>query len=307
MVNDIYVITGATGNIGKRLAQRLLEAGKTVRVIGREPAKLGSLVEKGAIAFVGSLEDEAFLTNAFRDAKYLFAMIPPNYAAQDLRTFQGEVSQALVNAVKSTSITHVVTLSSLGAHLSSGTGPILGLHDMEELFNQLENVNVVHLRPTFFMENLLNGINTIKNLGVNGSPQEPNIAVPMIATKDIADFAFDVVESPSFTGKTTKELLGQRDVSILEATKILGQSIAKPDLNYVQFSFEDTRNAMLGMGLSPSMVDAMLEMYQGINNAILTPTETRSEHNTTPTTIEDFAKEVFAPAYGVNQSTSANA
>ena len=307
MINDIYVITGATGNIGKRLAEKLLEAGKAVRVIGREAAKLSSLVDKGAIAFVGSLEDKAFLTKVFQDAKYLFAMIPPDHIAQDLRAFQNRVSKALVNAVKSTNITHIVTLSSLGAHLPSGTGPILGLHDAEEHFNQLETVNVLHLRPTFFMENLLNGINTIKSLGINGSPQDPNIAVPMIATKDIADVAFDVLNSPSFTGKITRELHGQRDLTILEATKVLGQSIGKPDLNYVQFSFEDARKAMLTLGLSANVVDTMLEMYHSINNGILTATEVRSSQNTTPTTIEEFAKGVFAPAYGTNQSSSVNA
>lgn len=306
-MSNIYVVTGATGNIGKRLAEKLLAVGKTVRVVGREATKLSSLVDKGAIAYVGSLEDESFLATAFQDAKYLFAMIPPNYLAEDVRAFQNKVSKALVNAIKPTNISHVVTLSSLGAHLPSGTGPILGLHDAEKDFNQLENVNVLHLRPTFFMENLLNGINTIKNLGINGSPQDPNVAVPMIATKDIADVAFDVLESPSFTGKTTRELYGQRDLSILEATKILGKSIGKSDLNYVQFSFEDTRKAMLDMGLSASMVDAMLEMYQSINNGLLTATEPRSPSNTTPTSIEDFAQEVFAPAYGINQSTTANA
>ncbi|MBI4854559.1 MAG: NAD(P)H-binding protein [Acidobacteria bacterium] len=305
-MNNIYVVTGATGNIGKRLAEKLLASGKIVRVIGREAAKLSSLVDKGATALIGSLEDESFLNTAFQGATYLFAMIPPNFIAEDLRAFQNRVSKALVNAVKSTNITHIVTLSSLGAHLPSGTGPILGLHDAEEQFNKLEKVNVLHLRPGFFMENLLNGINTIKSLGFNGSPQDPNIAVPMIATKDIADVAFDALSSPSFIGKSTRELYGQRDLTILEATKVLGKYIGKPDLNYIQFSFADARNAMLGLGFSASLVDAMLEMYQGINNKSLIGIEKRSSSNTTPTTIEEFAEEIFAPAYGVNQSTSAN-
>ncbi|MEW6738200.1 MAG: SDR family NAD(P)-dependent oxidoreductase [Acidobacteriota bacterium] len=303
MVKEIYVITGATGNIGKRIAEQLLQRGKKVRVIGREQNRLKSLVEQGAEALVGSLEDSAFLTKAFQDAKAVFAMIPPNLTAKDLRAFQNRVSEALVNAIKATGVTHIVTLSSLGAHVDSGSGPILGLHDSEKQFNQLNNVNVVHLRPSFFMENLLNGIPTIKNLAINGTPIDANIAIPMIATKDIAERAVALLETLSFTGKSSQELLGAKDLTLTEATRALGEAIGKPDLKYVQFTYEDSKKVMLGLGLSASVVDAMLEMYEGINNGLLTPTESRSPKNTTPTTIAEFANEIFAPAFRSDQAS----
>lgn len=297
MTKQIYVVTGATGNIGSKLTKTLLGKGNKVRAIGRNTERLKPLVEKGAESFVGSLEDAAFLTHAFQDAKAVFAMIPPNPTAVDSRAYQNQISEVLATATKEAGVTHVVTLSSAGAHLPQGTGPIAGLYDNEQRFNSLEGVNVVHVRPVFFMENLLFGVDIIKNMGANGSTTEANLPVPMIATKDIAAYIAPILERADFVGKSVRELLGNREVTMLEATKVLGEVIGKPDLKYVQFPYEDARQALLGMGLSASVADAYIEMYRGFNEGRIQPTESRSSLNTTPTTIGEFAREVFAAVY----------
>lgn len=299
-----YVITGATGNIGHALAEKLLAEGYKVRALGRSAERLKPLADEGAEPFVGDLEDGDFLTRAFRGAKAIFAMIPPNPTAPDSRAYQNRISESLVAGVRQAGVSHVVTLSSVGAHLPEGTGPIAGLYDNEQRFDRLKGVNVLHVRPVFFMENLLSGVNIIKNMGVNGSPQAPDLPMPMIATKDIAAFITPLLERADFEGKSVKELLGSSDVTMVEATRVIGEVIGKPDLRYVQFTYADAQQALLGMGLSQSVADSYIEMYRSFNEGTVRSTEERSPANTTPTTLEEFVREVFAPAYQRGESAA---
>ncbi|MFZ5876084.1 MAG: NmrA family NAD(P)-binding protein [Nitrospirota bacterium] len=292
----MYAITGATGNTGKRIAEALLVKGERVRVIGRSAERLKVLAEHGAEPFVASLDDVGAMTRALRGARAAYLMIPPAYGEPDFRGYQNRVGQALAAALSAAGIAHAVNLSSVGAHLATGVGPINGLHDQEERLNRLAGANVLHLRPTFFMENLFFNIGLIKQAGINGTPLRADLAIPMIATQDIAAVATRRLLALDFSGKTTQELLGPRELSMAEATRILGQAIGKPDLPYVQFPYEEAEKAMIGMGLSPDVARAFIEMYQAFNDGIVCPTESRSAVNTTPTSFEEFAK-TFAAVY----------
>ena len=291
-----YAITGATGHIGGKIAATLLSKGCQVRVIGRTAERLKGLVGKGATAWAGNLADVAFVRRAFAGVDAVFAMIPPDNQAVDFRACQTRVGGALAEAIKVAGVKYVVNLSSVGAHLPVGTGPIAGLHEQEERLNQIPGLNILHLRPTFFMENLMIGIGLIKTQGINGSALKGDLRFPVIATRDIASAASAELATPAFKGVSVKELLGPRDHTMEEMTKILGQAIGKPDLKYVQFSYEDTRQAMLGMGLSPDVARLYIEMYTAFNEGRITRGLMRTPANTTPTTFEEFARE-FAAAY----------
>ncbi|MCP4582856.1 MAG: SDR family NAD(P)-dependent oxidoreductase [candidate division Zixibacteria bacterium] len=292
----MYVITGATGNIGKMIAEKLLAKGEKVRVVGRDKTKLQSLVDKGAEPFQADLLDTEAITKAFNGAKALYILIPPNYTAADFRAYQNEVGQSLAAAIKNAGVKHVVNLSSVGAHMAEKVGVVKGLHDQEERLNKLEGTNVLHLRPTFFMENNLWQIPTIKENGIMGSATNPDKPVPQIAISDIADYATNRLTKLDFAGKSTRELLGPKDISMNEVTKAFGVAIGKTDLKFVQFSYEDTKNAMMKMGMSEDVANNMIELQKAFNDGEWQPTETRSAENTTPTTIEEFAG-TFAAAF----------
>jgi uncharacterized protein YbjT (DUF2867 family) len=292
----MYAITGATGHTGRLIAEALLSKGKKVRAIGRDAERLRPLVDKGAEAFVGSLDDPAAVTRAFTGVKAVYAMIPPNLAAPDLRRFQNRVGEALAAAIANAHVRHVVNLSSVGAHLSEKAGPVNGLYDQERRLNQLKDVHVVHLRPGFFMENFYWNIDMIKKMGINGSPLKADLSIAMIATQDIAAAATHRLADLNFSGKSVRELLGQRDLTMAESTRAIGKAIGKPDLKYIQFPYEEAEKAILGMGMSPSVAKGFIEMYRSFNEGIIRPTEKRSAANTTPTSIEEFAKQ-FAYAY----------
>ena len=292
----MYAITGATGNVGRRIAEKLLAAGQKVRVIGRSADRLEPLAAKGAEPFVASPDDAAAMTRAFTGAQAVYAMIPPHLDAADLRAYQNRVSEALATAIAHAGVRYVVNLSSVGAQLTGGVGPVNGLHDAEDRLNRLEGVNVLHLRPGYFMENLLWMKGPIRQLGVAGSPLRADLPITMIATRDIADQAAQHLLRLDFSGKSVRELLGQRDVTMNEAVRALGQAIGKPDLSYVQVSYEEAEQAMRANGVSPGTAHLFSEMSRSMNEGIMRPTERRLPQNTTATSIETFAGEVFAPA-----------
>jgi uncharacterized protein YbjT (DUF2867 family) len=202
-----------------------------------------------------------------------------------------------VSALEKARVPRVVTLSSIGAHLFEGTGPIRGLHDLEKKLDRLGNAGVVHLRAAYFMENHLWNLPVIREHGVNGSPIRPDAPIPMVATRDIADEAARLLLVATLAGHSIRYLLGPRDLTMTEATRILGFAIGKPDLRYIQFPEEEARKAMSGMGMSDSVVEALLEMQRGFNAGRIRPTQERNASNTTPTTLEEFAQTVFARSY----------
>ena len=292
----MYAITGATGNSGCRIAEILLAAGQQVRVIGRGAERLAPLVEKGAEPFAGSLEDAGAMGQAFAGATAAYIMIPPKMDAEDFRAYQNEVADSLGSAIQDAGVERVVSLSSLGAELPDGTGPIAGLHDLEQRLNALEGISVLHLRPAYFMENWLLQIETIKRMHVAGSPIREDLKMPMIAIRDIAEFAAERLLKGDFSGRSVRELHGQRDLTHQEAALVLGRAIGRENLPYIEFAYDDYAKGMRAAGLSADVAGTIAEMYYAMNGGLIRPNEPRSVENTTPTSIEDFAP-VFAAVY----------
>jgi len=285
----MIVITGATGNIGGRIAEKLLSMNWKIRCIARKAEKLEALSAKGAEVAAVDLLNTPALIRAFTGARSVFSMIPPNYHAPDFRAYQNKVGESIATAIETAGVAHVVNLSSQGGHLPDGTGPIKGLHDQEVRLNHLEgNHHVLHLRPTYFMENLLAFVEMIHSSDMAGSAIDGDLKFPMIATRDIATFAVERLLNKDFTGITVKDLLGQRDLSMNEATRIIGEKIGRPDLKYVRFSYGDTLKTLTGtMGFSPDVAGLFVEMCRAINERLLsTP---RTVENTTETSFEEFA------------------
>jgi uncharacterized protein YbjT (DUF2867 family) len=290
----MYVITGATGNTGNQIARKLLQSGKKVRAITRDKNRLKDFADQGADIRQGLLDDPDFLTNAFEGATAVYAMIPPDIQAENYAAFQDKTGETIVKALERTKVPNVVHLSSGGAEILSGTGPIAGLHRQEERLNRL-NANVLHLRPSYFMENFFTFIPMIREMGIIGSAEKPDLKMPIIATRDIADFAAARLDQLDFKGKNVRELNGPRLISMQEAAKILGSAIGKPDLAYVQFPYEDAEKGMIQAGLSPDVAKQYIEMTRALNEGLIKPAP-HTKENTMPTTFEEFSK-IFAEAY----------
>ncbi len=293
----MYAIIGASGNTGKVVAGKLLAHGEKVRVIGRDAGRLQHLVQKGAEAFVANAADAAALTQAFSGAKAVYLMIPPNPSHPSVREDQERVSDAMVAAVKNAGVEYTVVLSSIGADKPAKTGPVMGLHNLEQKLNGIAALKGVYLRAGYFMENLLPQVGIIQNFGATGGPLRGDLKVAMIATHDIGAAAAEVLLKLDFTGKQARELLGQRDLTYQEVASVIGKAIGKPGLGYMQFTAAQLKPAVVQMGMSSNMADLLLEMSAALNSGYMAPLEARSAQNTTPTTIETFVAEQIAPKF----------
>jgi uncharacterized protein YbjT (DUF2867 family) len=293
----MYAITGATGNSGHVIVEKLLKAGKKVRAIGRSAENLKKLAALGAEPFVGSLEDRAAIAKAFAGVEGVYAMIPPVTGGEDYRAQQDRVSDSLSAAIAEAKVKHVVVLSSFGAGKTEGTGPVVGLHLLEEKLKRIAGLNVLNLRAGYFMENTLAQIGIIQTMGFAAGPLRADLKLPLIATRDIGAAAADALQRLDFNGSQVRELHGQRDVTMTEAAAIIGSGIGKPGLGYVHAPDDQVRAAMLGMGASANLIDLILEMAAALNRGHMAMLEKRTQQNTTPTSFETFVKEEFAPRF----------
>jgi uncharacterized protein YbjT (DUF2867 family) len=292
----MYVITGATGHVGSKVVARLLAKSKSVRMIARHEEKMKNFEEKGAEGLVGSLEDTDFLTRAFRNATAVFAMEPTNPKAENEREYQNIIGGSIANAVKSAGVRYVVNLSSVGAHLQEGAGVVQGLHDQEERLNQIEGLNVLHLRPAYYMENLYSSMGMIKAMNTISWTFDGDKRFPMVATDDIAEVAAAHLINLDFEGKQVKYILGPRDVSYKEVTSILGKQIGKRDLQYIRVGEEEVKKTLMKWGVSENASEAMVQLADGINQGRIYEDARRTPENTTKTSIEKFARQ-FAEVY----------
>ncbi len=292
----MYAVIGATGNTGRVVAENLLTAGLPVRVIGRTEDRLAPFVEQGAEAAVGDVSDAEFIAGVCDGVGGVYHMIPPRYD-MDLRAWQTEAGEALLAGIRDAGVPYVVNLSSVGAQHHEGTGPIAGLREQEDRFNELTETNVLHLRPAFFMENFYMMLDAIRGMGVLGMPIPGDVPLAMIATQDIGAEAARRLAALDFDGHHIKELLGPRDYTLNEVAAIVGKAIGKPDLPFVTVPEEAAAAGFEQMGVHPATVATFMEMYRGFGDGRVVPLESRSAANTTPTTLEEFAVGLAA-AYG---------
>jgi uncharacterized protein YbjT (DUF2867 family) len=293
----MYVVLGASGNTGHIVATTLLDRGQKVRVVGRNATHLQPLAAQGAEIFIADVTDAPALTKAFHQADSAYVMIPPNPTSNDPLGYEERAGDAIAAAVKSAAVKNIVSLSSIGADKSTGTGPVVGLYNLEQKLNQIDAANVLHLRAGYFMENTLGQAGAIHMMGSAIGPIRPDLKLPMIATRDIGAAAAGALLQLAFRGKQTQELQGQRDLDYTEATAIIGKAIGKSNLGYVHAPDDQIRPAMVQMGMSDNFVGLILEMAGALNSGYMRALEPRTSRNTTPTPFETFVAQSFVPAY----------
>ncbi len=292
----MITVMGATGQTGGQIALALLAAGARVRALGRNERALAALRRHGAEVWRGDSADPTFLTGAFRDADAAYTLLPTDRRAPDYPRRQGEEGAAIATAIAASGVRHVVALSSLGAELPAGTGVIVGLHEQEQRLAALATAELLFLRPVSFFENFYDALAPIKAQGSNADAVASDLAIPMIATRDIAAVAARALLARDWQGRVVRELLGQRDLTYREATQILGARIGRPDLPYIQLPYAEMAAALVHGGLSASFAERYVAMTHAFNTGLIRPGAGRTAENTTPTRFEDFADQL-AHAY----------
>jgi len=289
-----YVITGSTGHIGKPIIEGLVAAGKDVRVITSSANRVKEIEKLGAKPLVGSVQDVTFLQNAFKGAEVAFTMIPPIWDTTDWRASQNKVADNYVDAIRTNGVKYVVNLSSIGAHLGEGVGPVNGLHDFEEKLNSVSGLNVMHLRPSFFFYNFINQIELIKQAGIMGGNYGEGEKLFLVHTKDIAKAALDELLNLSFTGSSVRYIFGD-ERSGKDIALALGKAIGK-DVNWVMFTDDQQKQGLLQAGLPETIAQNYTDMGKAIREGFMQAEARKNKPALSPTKLEDFAME-FAEAF----------
>jgi uncharacterized protein YbjT (DUF2867 family) len=291
-------ITTPTGHVGSAVADFLLRVGGDVQVklLGRRPEKLTGFIQRGAEMAIGAADNADYLIRATEDVDAFFWVTPPGYGSDNVRAFQNRLGKAAATAVRTNRISRVVNLSSIGAELESGAGPISGLHDVEGLLDEA-GASTTHLRPGFFFENLLWQMDSIKASGTVSLPISGSKRYPMIATRDIGRVAAERLADASWSGQGVEELHGPAELSFDEVAGILSEALGRK-ITFVRCEPQQARRAIIESGVSENAADLMLEMYDAVEAGRLRSTQPRRRRTITSTTLAEFARNVMLPLLG---------
>lgn len=292
-------VTGSLGHISKPLAQELVQKGHSVTVISHNAERQKEIEALGAKAAIGSIEDLNFLTSTFTGADAVYVMTPPvpffNHAFNP-EPYYRKLGNNYAQAIQQSGVKRVVHLSSIGAHLDSGTGFILySAHNVENILKELpENVAITFLRPVGLYYNLFATINAIKKQGVIATNYGGDDKVLLVSPIDVADAIADEI-TRSFPGRRIRYIASE-ELTSNEVAGILGEAIGKPDLKWITVSNEQYQKNLEAIGMAPQLAADMVEMNAATHTGKLYEDYYCNKPTLGKVKLKDFAKE-FAAMY----------
>ena len=264
----MYVVFGANGHTGSVVADTLIERGKRVRAVARDPKKLEPLRAKGAEVVAADVLDATSVASALRGAEGAYLLIPPDNASTDLVARGRKITDNYIAGLSQHAIPHAAVLSSVGAQAPSGTGPIVITHHAEMRLPKAAGTKFTFVRAAYFMENILNFAQAIKNDGMipvfGGGEGHP---FAMIATRDIGEVAADGLVSPPQAHQWI-ELSGPKEYSFndaaAEATAIVGRPVKATPL-----PIDAMAPTMMQFGVSANVAGLYREMTEAFGTGLV--------------------------------------
>jgi uncharacterized protein YbjT (DUF2867 family) len=270
----MFVIAGVTGHVGSVVASELLAQGKQIMVIVRTSAKGEDWSRRGAEVAVGDVGDRDFLTGALRGADGFFTLLPPNVGVEDLFAYQRQVADAIAAAVAASKVPHVVLLSSIGAELESGTGPIKGLHHAEERLRATGTV-LTALRAGYFQENIESMLGPARGAGIFPNFGDAGAAVPSVATRDVGEAGAAALLSPPARSETV-DVIGPA-YSPRQLAEKVARALGKP-VQVVDVPESSWVDALMQAGFRRPIAEVFAELQGAIAHGLLRPRGDRSVH-----------------------------
>lgn len=223
----MFVIIGATGQVGRNIAQCLLEKQQPVRIIVRNPDKAKILSELGAMIHVGDIDRPSDVQNGFKGADVVFLLDPPAYHEPNVEEITRRRLDTLKAAIIQNGVKKIVVLTSGGIHRHDIDIGNLRLAQIWEDGLRDLNIPVTSLRPTWFMENWIPAIGMAKKSGRFPSMvRHIDRPMPQIAVRDIAKIATETMLS-TWTGFQVLELEGPQRYSVTEIANAVSKRLNK--------------------------------------------------------------------------------
>ena len=290
----MIVITTPTGQIGKQILTQILDSGKSIRVIVRDPSRLDPKILDRVEIVQGSHDDISIVTKAFEGADCVFWLVPPDLPVKDAKEYYLNFTRPACEAIKSQGVKRVVAVSSLGRKIAKPIGLVGAAYAMDELIEST-SVNYRALQMPAFMDDILNfNIASILSQGAFFGSQSGDRKTPSCATRDIAAVATKLLLDDSWSGQDSVPVLGSEDLSFNDIAQILSEVLARP-VHYQQISREDHKAALMQHGMGESyaqgVVDNQAQADQGIYSA-----DPRTPQSSTPTSFRQWCEDTLKPA-----------
>lgn len=258
---------GSTGNVGLPLVKLLVSAGHEVTVITSNSERRNAIEALGARAAVGTISDPEFLTNAFTGADAVFTMTPPAMGTNIIENI-AQAGNAYAEAIRTSGVQRVVMLSSIGAELAEGTGPIKAVHRVEQSYRQLQGVNLTILRSGYFFYNFFRDIPMIRNqhvlLNNYGGADKLLFAHPK-------DIAAAIAEELQTTGSGIEVKYMVSDILTGdEVAAALGEAIGMADLRWLAVPDAELEQGMRAAGLPQELAGLITEMGRATREGLVT-------------------------------------
>lgn len=226
----MFVVTGITGKVGGQVASTLLEHGHQVRAVVRSAAKEEEWATKGCEVSIASLDDAVALTEAFRGAEGVFLLTPPNYDPKPGFPDTERNAAAIREAIEKAQPKKLVFLSTVGAHVTEFN--LLNNSGMTEAMLRTVSVPVTFLRAAWFMENASWDVAAAKSGVVHSFLQPLDHKIPMIATKDIAETAVELL-GETWQGVHVVELEASERYSADDVAAAFASALGHPVQNEI--------------------------------------------------------------------------
>lgn len=262
----MIVITTPTGQIGKQILDKILDSSEPIRVIARDPLHLDPKIRDRVEVVQGSHDDIDVLTKTFTGADCVFWLIPPNPDTDSPTDHYLNFTRPACEAIVSQGIKRVVFVTSLGHELGQNAGLLTAAFVMDDLIVST-GVSYRALRMPFFLENLLNQVESIKGQGVFFMANFSDRQLATVATTDIAETAAKLLLDDSWSGQDSVPVVGPDELSPNEMAQIMSEVLDRP-VHFQQVSGEAYKATMIQHGMSEAWAQGMIDMVAAQNQGI---------------------------------------
>ncbi|WP_371778022.1 NmrA family NAD(P)-binding protein [Streptosporangium subroseum] len=289
----MIVITAPTSQIGRQILDSVLDSGESIRVIARDPSRLGPQARERVEVIHGSHADPDVVAKAFAGADSVFWLVPPNPHAESVEGYLLDFTRPACEAIKSQGVKRVVGVSTLGRGVANNAGQVSAALAVDELIEST-GVNYRALRMPGFMENMLQQIGPIKTQGMFFQTVPGDLKLPTCATRDIAAVAARLLLDDSWSGQDGVPVLGPEDLSPKDMAQIMSEMLQRP-VRFQQVPSETYKATLMRHGMTEAWAQGLVDMANQVEQGIYN-TEPRTPRSTTPTSFRQWCEEVLKPA-----------
>lgn len=254
------IILGAGGQVGSHVATLLESKGQAVRrVFHHAPQQMATKAGKSEVAIADYL-DIASLVKAFRGGNTVLLLTPESMTSKDMLADAKNVFCNYKAALKESGIRRVIGLSSGGAQLTPGVGTLQLYAMLEEVLQEV-SIETYIVRPAYYYSNWAMYLGTAQSDGILPTFFPIDMAIPMIAPKDVAAFIANMMENGAAHG--ISEITGPALYTPMEIAQFMGDAFGR-EVMAVQIPKNDWLPGLLQAGFSHSSAEYLLGMTQAV-------------------------------------------